>query len=71
MNLTGKTISAATRMKKPEYDDEGWLRLDFTDGTHCVIVAWYGGYTGESEDEYPTSITIADNIEGLVPATEP
>ena len=54
-------------MRKPEYDDTGWLKLDFTDGTHCVIGAGYGSYTGESEDEYPTCIWFTDDAEGLVP----
>jgi len=51
MDITGKTITKVTEMKKPEYDDTGWLKIDFTDGTHCVIYAGYFGYTGKSEDE--------------------
>ncbi len=68
MNITGKTIAKATKMKLPQYDDTGWLKLEFTDGTSCVIVAGYGEWTSESEDEYPTRIHIAENIENLVPA---
>ena len=45
------------------YDDSGYLRLDFTDGTYCYIVAGYGGYTGGSLDEYPTNIRIETVIE--------
>ncbi len=66
-SIIGKTISKATRMKKPEYDDTGWLKLDFTDGTCCVIVSYYGGYTGLSEDEYPTYIGFRDESDDLVP----
>jgi len=68
MNITGKTIARVTEMQKQGYDDTGWLKLDFTDGTHCVIWAGYGCYTGESEDEYPTRIGISDDDEGLVPS---
>jgi len=68
MNIIGKTIANVTEMKKPEYDDTGWLKLDFTDGTHCVIWASYCGYTGDSEDEYPTCIGISNDMEGqLIP----
>jgi hypothetical protein len=66
-SIIGKTISKVTRMKKPEYDDTGWLKLDFTDGTCCVIWSSYGGYTGSSEDEYPTCIGISDDVAELVP----
>jgi hypothetical protein len=68
MNITGKTIAQVTEMKKPEYDDTGWLKLDFTDGTHCVIWAGYDSYTGDSEDEYPTCIGITDDVDGLIPS---
>lgn len=66
-DIIGKTIASVTEMKKPQFDDEGWLRLEFTDGTACTIVSSYGGYTGNSEDEYPTFIGITDKLEGLVP----
>lgn len=68
MDITGKTIAKVTEMKKPEYDDTGWLKLDFMDGTYCVIVAELGEHTGKSEDEYPTRIKISDNVEELVPS---
>ena len=66
-DLTGKTIKSATKMKKPEYDDEGFLRIYFTDGTSCDIVAWYGGYSGDSEDEYPTDISVHECDSELIP----
>jgi hypothetical protein len=66
-HLVGKTIASVTKMKKPQFDDEGWLRLEFTDGTSCVIVASYQDYTGDSENEYPTLIKIVNEVDGLVP----
>ena len=66
-DLIGKTIAEAEIMKMPAYDDEGRLRLKFTDGTQTVVVASYGGYTGNSEDEYPTYIELNDDCKGLVP----
>lgn len=67
-DLVGKTVAAATRLEKPGYDDEGWLRLTFTNGTACVLVAGYGEYTGNTEGEYPTHLRVATNPDGtLVP----
>jgi len=66
-DIEGKTIRSANHVKRPEHDDEGWLMLEFTDGTKCVIVAWYGGFTGNSEDEYPTRIGISDKVDGYIP----
>ncbi|TWU59516.1 hypothetical protein V7x_55940 [Crateriforma conspicua] len=66
-DVVGKTIQSATQMKRPETDDDGWLLLEFTDGTRCMVVAYYGGYTGDSEDEYPTGICISEKVEGFVP----
>jgi hypothetical protein len=58
--LEGKTIKKATRMKSAKYDDEAWLKLDFTDGTTVFIEATYGGFTGESRDEFPSYFEIKD-----------
>lgn len=71
MDITGKTIAKVTRMEKPGYDDAGWLKLDFTDGSFCVIWAGYddSSYTGNSEGEYPTRIGIDDTDTGLMPST--
>lgn len=69
--LVGKTILSTTVMKRAGRDDAGWLKLEFADGTSCVIVASYGLHTGDSEDEYPTRIYITDDtnyIAGLIPA---
>jgi hypothetical protein len=59
-DLIGKTIIAATPKKLLEYDDEGYLHLQFSDGTEAFIIAEYGGFTGDSFDEYPTYLSIAD-----------
>jgi hypothetical protein len=56
--LVGKTISAIQKMKPVNYDDTGYLKIMFTDGSTCYIVAGYSSYTGQSEDEYPTTIGI-------------
>ena len=57
--LIGKTITAARQLSFEDKDDCGFLRLDFSDGTHIVIEGGYGGYTGDSNDEYLTLIGIA------------
>ena len=68
VDLVGKTISSITQMKLREYDDMGFLKLEFTDGTFCFIIGGYGGYTGGSEDEYQTVINLEeDPKEDLVP----
>jgi hypothetical protein len=64
-DLIGKTITDVKEMRKPDYDDEAWLRIDFSDKTYCVFAASYGGYTGKSEDEYPAYIAIQSNVEGI------
>jgi hypothetical protein len=67
-DIEGKTIRSATQVKRPDADDDGWLMLEFTDGTKCVIVAWYTGYTGGSVGEYPTGIGISEKVDGFIPA---
>ena len=64
-DLVGKTITGATLMKKKDYDDQCWLKLDFSDDTACILVGSYGDYTGASEDDYPAFIliTAADDEE--------
>jgi hypothetical protein len=69
-DLIGKTITAATVKKLAKYDDEGFLELKFSDGTEAVIIASYSGYTGLSEDEYPTRIIIQDNYNGELVDTD-
>lgn len=63
-NLIGKTIVAVKQKKLIGYDDDGFLEMQFSDDTKVTIVACYGGYTGESEDEYPTGIFITERYDG-------
>ena len=67
-DIVGKTIQSAMQVKRPIYDDEGYLLLEFTDGSKCVICSWYDRYTGNSEDEYRTGISISDQVDGFVQA---
>lgn len=70
-DLIGKTITKATLMKRPDFDDKGWLKLEFSDKSDCIIVSTYGSYTAGSEDEYPSYILIIDKYENeLVPVTK-
>lgn len=62
-DLIGKTITNAIQMKLPNNDDSGFLKLTFSDNTQAIIVGDYGGYTGSSLDEYPTSIHIVNGDE--------
>lgn len=64
--LVGKTIKDAYQFKKTGYDDEGFLRVSFTDGSSIVISGGYGGYTDNSEGEYPTAIDF-DFLEARLP----
>lgn len=56
--LIGKTIINIEKKKLKDYDDNGYLEIEFNDGLKIVIEATYGCYTGDSEDEYPTDIKI-------------
>lgn len=69
-DLVGKTITSATKMKEPDYDDTGFLKLEFSDGTSCTIVSGYGSYTRGARDEYPTTISIEQGWAGLVEAPD-
>ena len=57
-NLIGKTITKATVRGIAGYDDTPYLDLKFSDGTIATIIADYGGYTGDSEDEYQRFIDV-------------
>jgi hypothetical protein len=61
-NLIGKTITNITKKKLVEYDDTGFLELEFSDGVKVLIVSAYKNWTSESLDEYPTDIYITDKI---------
>ena len=69
-DLIGKTIESVSHKKLKGYDDEGYLELKFTDGTIATVVASYGEYTGESEDEYPTYIYVTDELDNLEDVAE-
>jgi hypothetical protein len=63
--LVGKTIKSLIIRKREEkqsdgeeYDDEPYLDIEFTDGQIIRIDATYGGYTGNSYDEYPVHIDL-------------
>jgi hypothetical protein len=64
-DLIGKTIKAVQELKLKEYDDQGYLLMEFTDGSKALIVSSYGSYTGGSEDEYPTYISIRGEDDGI------
>ena len=69
-NLVGKTIIKVTKMKRPDFDDEGWLKLEFSDKSECTLVSTYNNFTGGSEGEYPCNIFIVDKYEDkLIPIT--
>ncbi|NJN61138.1 MAG: hypothetical protein HC795_06055 [Coleofasciculaceae cyanobacterium RL_1_1] len=70
--LEGKTIAKAELVRSAMQDDIGRLRLDFTDGTTLFLVAGFGNYTGESVDEYPTTLKVVANLEDyILPALDP
>lgn len=59
-DLVGKTIVSAKPKKLKDYDDSGYLELKFSDGASIIVVGGYGGWTGSSEDEYPTRIGLSE-----------
>lgn len=52
-SLIGKTIVNAEYVGMLDYDDKPWLYLTFSDGSEFLVESNYGGYTGNSADEYP------------------
>ena len=61
--LIGKTIIDIKEDKiSEEYDDKPYLYLIMSDGTRYRIVSGYGGYTGNSEDEYPRFIDVQKEV---------
>lgn len=58
-DLEGKKIKKVWVGKiSEEYDDIPFLFMAFEDDTTIKIIADYGGFTGESEDEYKRIITV-------------
>lgn len=60
--LEGKEIKSACLLNFPNRDDLGFLKLTFTDKTSVIIESSYGGYTGNSLDEYPTYLNIIEDF---------
>lgn len=71
--LIGKTITKAeiiklyktesssyTEEEIVQWDDKPILRLTMSDGSIFEVVADYGGYTGNSHDEYPRVIYVKE-----------
>ena len=63
-DLVGKTITSAKRKKPTCFDDEGFLLLEFSDGTDALLVAHFeDNFTGDSIDEYPTYLVLLPSSE--------
>lgn len=58
--MVGKKIASVSIHTLSGTDDGGFMRIIFTDKTECLIVGSYDAYTGESQDEYPTTIYLCD-----------
>lgn len=65
--MIGKTIAKVEYYRLKRYDDTPYLKLSFTDGTFVFIEGGYGGYTGNSSDEYRTYIKVMP--EGIRPVS--
>ena len=59
-DLIGKTIVAVKQKKLIGGDSDGFLEMQFSDGTKATIVAYYDG----CEDEYPTGIFVTEQYHG-------
>ena len=59
-DLIGKTIVSVKQKKLIGGDSDGFLEMQFSDGTKATIVAYYDG----CEDEYPTGISITKQYNG-------
>ena len=60
-DLIGKTIVAVKQKKLIGDDSDGFLEMQFSDGTKATIVAYYDG----REDEYPTWIFVTGQYPNL------
>lgn len=61
-DMVGKMIVDVRRMKPKEYEDYGFLRIKFSDGTHVVIAAGYGEHNNNSMGEYPTWLYLLTKL---------
>lgn len=59
--LIGKTIKKISKRGIEGYDDIPYIDIEFTDKSKITIIADYGSYTGESNDEYPRFISVENN----------
>ena len=58
--LIGRTIEDVRWINSPEFDDENRLMIIFKDGGVIVLESGYGGYTGNSEGEYPAFLRLSE-----------
>jgi len=62
--LVGKMIKEVKPLKLKGYDDEGYLKITFTDNSYVVIESYYEKEkTEKSFGEYQTKIKIHENID--------
>jgi hypothetical protein len=61
--LIGKKIVKAEIKGIESCDDKPYLFLTMDDGSIFKIIAEYGRYTGNSQDEYPRFIKIKKLVE--------
>ena len=60
-DIENKTIKKITKRCHSQFDDCGYLDIEFTDGTKVCIVGGYDEiWSGMSVNEYPTTIRIKE-----------
>lgn len=64
--LIGKTIINVELLKNRNTDDSGFVKLTFSDGDTAIVAGGYGRYTGDSNDEFPTKISLLGRDDFLV-----
>ena len=62
--LYGKTIKRIVTNYDENFDDEDSIIIEFTDNTKIEVKSSFGGYTGESKDEYPCFVLVGNLKEG-------
>lgn len=55
--MIGRTIEDCSFRGIPGCDDVPFFDITFSDGSSVTLEASYGGYTGQSADEYPAFIS--------------
>lgn len=64
--LYGKTIKKIVTNYDENFDDKDSIIIEFTDNTKIDINSSFGGYSGDSKDEYPCFVyfgNLEDNNE--------